>query len=113
LGSLSFSCRFILQVASGVSKKADDVPQLRPMVDKALAMAEAVTGEEDVRIGMALMDAGCWPEDNVAMETADREYLIATTRDWKQRKAMRDVPPPRGRMPARLPGRQQAVSNHG
>lgn len=107
----SFSCRFILQAASGVSKKANGVHRLGPMVGKA--MAEAVTGEEDVRIGTALMGAGYWPENNVAMETADREYLIATTRDWKQRKAMRDAPPPRGRTPARLPGRQQAVSYHG
>lgn len=71
----SFSCRFILQAASGVSKKANGVHRLGPMVGKA--MAEAVTGEEDVRIGTALMGAGYWPENNVAMETADCEYLIA------------------------------------
>ncbi len=55
--------------------------------------------DEDTRIGAALMDAGYWSEDNMATETADCAYLIATTKDWKQRKAMRDAPPPRGRMP--------------
>ncbi|MFD0389564.1 transposase [Tistrella bauzanensis] len=94
-------------LASGVSNEANDVHQLGPMIDKALAMAEAVTGEEDVRIATALMDAGYWSEDNVAMETADCEYLIATTKDWKQRKAMRDAPPPRGRTPRTLSARER------
>ena len=40
------------------------------------------------------MDAGYRPEDNMAMATADRAYPIATVKDWKQRKAMRDAPPP-------------------
>jgi len=41
------------------------------------------------------------------MGTAGCEYLIATTKDWKQRKAMRDAPPPRGRMPKGMSGRDQ------
>lgn len=60
------------------------------MIDKALAMAEAVMGV-DARIGTALMDAGYWSEDNAALETADCAYLIATTKDWKQRNPLRHV----------------------
>ena len=94
-------------LASGVTNEANDVRQLGPMIDKAMAMAEAVMGEEDARIGTALMDAGYWSEDNAAAETADCAYLIATTKDWKQRKAMRDAPPPRGRMPGNLSARER------
>ena len=94
-------------VAPGVTDEANDVRQLGPMIDKALAMAEAVMGEEEARIGTALMDAGYWSEDNAALETADCEYLIATTKDWKQRQAMRDAPPPRGRMPKDLSARER------
>ncbi|WP_210352031.1 hypothetical protein [Xanthobacter dioxanivorans] len=53
------------------------------------------------------MEAGYWSEDNAALETADCEYLIATTKDWKQRKAMRAAPPPRGRMPGNLSTRER------
>lgn len=93
-------------LAPGVTNEANDVHQLGPMIDKALAVAEAVMGE-DARIGTALMDAGYWSEDNAALETADCEYLIATTKDWKQRKAMRAAPPPRGRRPADMSARER------
>ncbi|MFG1466767.1 IS1182 family transposase [Xanthobacter sp. DSM 24535] len=93
-------------LAPDVTNQANDVRQLGPMIDKALAMAEAVMGE-DARIGTALMDAGYWSEDNAALETADCEYLIATTKDWKQRKAMRAAPPPRSRMPGNLSTRER------
>lgn len=93
-------------LAPGVTNGANDVHQLGPMIDKALAMAEAVMGE-DARIGTALMDAGYWSEGNAAGETADCAYLIATTKDWKQRKAIRAAPPPRGRMPGNLSARER------
>jgi len=93
-------------IAPGVTSQANDVHQLIPMIDKTLAVIEAVLGEE-AEIGTALMDAGYWSEDNAATETADCEYLIATTKDWKQRKALRDAPPPRGRRPKAMTVRQR------
>jgi len=87
--------------ASDVTSQANDVQQLGPMLDKARGMTRTVMGEE-ARPGTALMDAGYWSEANAALETADCEYMIATTRDWKQRKAMREAPPPRGRIPKSL-----------
>ena len=71
------------------------------MIAKTLAVMEAVTGEEVV-LGTGLLDAGYWSEANAATETAECEYPIATTKDWKQRKAMRDAPPRRDRMERRL-----------
>jgi len=85
-------------IAQDETNQANDVQQLTPMVARTLATMEAVTGDE-VALGVGLFDAGYWSEENVAKETEACEYLIATNKDWKQRQAMRDAPPPRGRMP--------------
>lgn len=85
-------------IAQDVTNQANDVRQLTPMVALALATMEAVTGDEGT-LGVGLFDAGYWSDENAATETEECEYLIATNKDWKQRKAMRDAPPPRGRMP--------------
>lgn len=93
-------------LAPDVTNQANDVRQLAPMISKTLATMEAVTGDE-VALGVGLFDAGYWSDENAATETAECEYLIATTKDWKQRKAMRDAPPPRGRCPANLSARER------
>lgn len=93
-------------LAADVTNEANDVHQLAPMIAKTLAVMEAVTGEE-VDLGTGLFDAGYWSEANAATETAECEYLIATTKDWKQRKAMREAPPPRGRMPKDISARDR------
>jgi hypothetical protein len=76
------------------------------MIARTLTMMEAVTGDE-AALGVGLFDAGYWSDENAATETAECEDLIATTKDWKQRKAMRDAPPPRGRMPKDMSARDQ------
>jgi len=93
-------------IAPEVTNQANDVRQLAPMITKALAMMETVTGDA-VALGVGLFDAGYWSDENAAKETAECEYLIATTKDWKQRKAMRDAPPPRGRIPANMSARER------
>ena len=93
-------------LAPDVTNQANDVRQLVPMIARTLAMMEAVTGDE-VALGVGLFDAGYWSDENAAAQTAECEYLIATTKDWKQRKAMRDAPPPRGRCPADMSARDR------
>lgn len=93
-------------IAPEVTNQANDVRQLAPMITKAVAMMETVTGDA-VALGVGLFDAGYWSDENAAKETAECEYLIATTKDWKQRKAMRDAPPPRGRIPADMSARER------
>ena len=93
-------------LATDVTNQANDVRQLAPMIARTLTMMEAVTGDE-AALGVGLFDAGYWSDENAATETAECEYLIATTKDWKQRKAMRDAPPPRGRMPRDMSARDQ------
>lgn len=47
-----------------------------------------------------LADAGYWSEDNAAEEgTGGTELYIATTKEWKQRQALKKAPSPRGRIP--------------
>ena len=82
-------------VACAVTQDANDVNQYLPMVDATTTTLAAV-GITDA-IGMVLGDAGYWSEKNAT--AAGPERLIATLKDWKQRRAARDLgtttgPPP-------------------
>ena len=93
-------------VAAEVTQEANDVKQLRSMIEKTAGNIEAVGVEENV--GAALADAGYWSEANVnEADPEGPELLIATTKDWKQRKAARERPPPRGRIPNDLSCRER------
>ena len=46
-------------------------------------------------------------EENAKLESGETELFIATTKDWKQRKAMREAPPPRRRIPNGLSTRER------
>ncbi len=89
---------------------ANDVQQLQPMLAKAQANVAAVAGKDDndtVVLGAAVADAGYWSEANAASETSDCELIIATQKDHRQRAALRDAPPPRGRKPKNLTARER------
>jgi transposase len=88
-------------VAAEVTQEANDKRQMVPMVEKAAENLDAAGVEE--KVGTVLTDAGYYGEAAVEATTAKGvEVLSATTKDWKQRKALRDAPPPRGRPPADL-----------
>lgn len=90
-----------LIVAADVTQQANDVQQLHPMLQQAREELSAAGVEEG--IGLALADAGYWSEANVQKTDPEGpELLIATTKDWKQRKALREKGPPRGRIPKNL-----------
>lgn len=93
-------------VAAELTNQANDVQQLQPMVNQAQAIVAAVVGE-DVALGTVLADAGYWSEANAATETADCRLLIATQKDHRQRAALREAPPPRGRIPKTSTPRQR------
>ena len=85
-------------LAQEVTQATGDVGLLHPMLNKAQEEL-AATGSEE-RIKNALADAGYWSEENARKKSPDGpELFIATSKDSKQRKAMREAPPPRGRMP--------------
>jgi Transposase DDE domain len=97
-------------LAADVTTDANDVQQLHPMLAQAQANVVAVAEEgqrDEIMLGAAVADAGYWSEANVAGETADCELIIATQKDHKQRAALRDAPPPRGRMPKHMTARER------
>jgi hypothetical protein len=52
------------------------------------------------KIDVALEDAGYWNEVNIHnADPEGPELLVATTKNWKQRKALREKRSPRGRIP--------------
>lgn len=94
-------------VANGVTQEENDVRQLKPMLQTLKSTLEA-TGIEN-RPRVALADAGYWSEANVTSCTwlEGPELLIATTKDWKQRKTARERGCPRGRIPNDLNPRER------
>jgi hypothetical protein len=94
-------------VAVGVTQEASDVQQLKPMLDTLERTLEAAGIKERPRT--ALADAGYWSEANVTACVCPEgpELLIATTKDWKQRKALRERGCPRGRIPRHMSLRER------
>jgi len=94
-------------VAVGLTQEANDVQQLKPMLDTMERMLEAAGIEE--RPKTALADAGYWSEANVTTSSGPGwpELIIATTKDWKQRKLLREQGSPRGRIPQDLSPRER------
>lgn len=88
-------------VAAEVTQEENDVRQLHPMIEKAVETLESAGVKE--KMGAVLADAGYFSEKNLADASPDGpELFVATTKDWKQRKALADAPPPRGRIPKNL-----------
>jgi transposase len=87
-------------LAHRVTQDCGDVRQYEPMVAAARAVLDTV-GVDDP-IGLVLADAGYWSERNATLAGPPR--LIATQKDWKQRRAARELgttngPPPQGASP--------------
>jgi transposase len=91
-------------LAADVTTEANDSHQLTGMLNQAQANVEIVLGEDAV-LGVAVADAGYWSDANAATETEECELLIATQKDHKQRAALREAAPPRGRLPKRMTAR--------
>ncbi len=85
-------------VAEDVTQEENDKQQLHPMLEQAEENRQAVEIEE--KIGVALADAGYCSEENFTKKPAgDIELLVATQKDYKQRKAMAEQPPPEEPLP--------------
>lgn len=93
-------------LAADVTQEANDVHQLHPMTEQAQQELQTAGVQEDIKSEIA--DTGYWSEDNILKSLpTDPEFLIATTKDWKQRKAMREQGAPRGRIPKDLSPRDR------
>jgi transposase len=92
-GQIVVDCDSQIIVAQAITTDENDVHQLAPMLNEVRRM----TGELP---RMGTMDAGYWSEKGILEAPPGVELFIATTKDWKQRKALRELPAPRGRIPA-------------
>jgi transposase len=93
-------------VAAEVTQECNDVGQLLPMMDKVAENLKAAGAPEAMET--ALADAGYWSDGNMSgAKPGGPELLIATNKDWKQRKAMREAPAPRGRIAAAMTTRER------
>ena len=94
-------------VAVGVTQEANDVQQLEPMLQTMAHTLEAAGIEDRPKAGLA--DAGYWSEANIRACSWPEmpELLIATTKDWKQRKMLREKGCLRGRIPKGLSPRDR------
>jgi transposase len=82
-------------VAAAVTQQANDYRQYQPMVDATIDTLNGIG--ITIPIEMVLADAGYWSDANATAAGPDR--LIATVKDWKQRRAARELgtttgPPP-------------------
>jgi transposase len=93
-------------LAADVTQEPNDVKQLHPMMEKAEENRKAVGIEDRVETGLA--DAGYCSEENLSKEDPEGPaLLVATKKDWKQQKAMREEPSPRGRIPKDLTAKER------
>ena len=85
-------------VAEDVTQEENDKQRLHPMLEQTEENRQAVGIEEET--GVALADAGYCSEANFTKRPAgDVELLVAVQKDYKQRKAMAEQPPPEGPIP--------------
>ena len=88
-----------LIVAADITQQENDVRQLHPLLEATEANRTAAGIEEEVESCTA--NAGYWSEENIEQTDPDGpELYVATTKDWKERKALREAPTPRGRIPS-------------
>ena len=96
--------QFIL--AAELTQEENDVKQLKPMVRRAQENLAQAGAKEEIEAVTA--DAGYWSRANMnGWREDDPELFVATTKDWKQRKALREKPAPRGRIPESLSARDR------
>lgn len=89
-------CSSQIVVAADVTQECNDLHQLDPMIKQV----EENTGRKPDK---GTMDAGYWCEEQIKQIHNEIDLYIATNKDWKQRKQLKEQPPPRGRIPKNLP----------
>jgi len=91
-GQAMVDCENQIIVAQRITTDANDVQQFEPMLDRC----EESNGKRPEK---ALADAGYWSRENAQLGDDQTELFVATTKDWKRRKELREKGPPRGRIP--------------
>jgi transposase len=82
-------------VAYDVVQDRNDSHQLVPMANKI----KKNLGKAPKKM---TTDAGYWNESEIRKIQDEIELFIATNKDWKERKALRELPTPKGRIPENM-----------
>lgn len=88
-------------IAADVTAQENDQGLYHPMMAQAQDNATVVLDGKETGITLGRADAGYCNEADLIQECG-HEMLVATKKDWKRRKDMRDEPPLRGRIPKHL-----------
>ncbi|MGH7665505.1 MAG: transposase [Gemmatimonadaceae bacterium] len=99
-GQAMVDCESQVIVAHALTQDEVDFEQLGPMLE----CCEKQAGQ---RPEQCVADAGYWSDANAALEDEVTELFIATTKDSKQRKALREKGPPKGRIPKDISPRER------
>jgi hypothetical protein len=85
-------------IAAEITAQANDFQQLEPMLERTDANLQA-SGAVRV-VGTVLADAGYCSDENLSGQAAfDYDLLVATRNRHREREALRELGPPRGRIP--------------
>jgi len=87
-------------VAAELTQDHNDLRQLVPMLEQTIDNTEK-------KPKTATADAGYFNEEQIEQIEGNIDLYIPTQKSWKQRKAMREQPPPRGRIPRYLTRRER------
>ncbi|MCK5344790.1 MAG: transposase, partial [Candidatus Heimdallarchaeota archaeon] len=87
-------------LAADLTQDHNDTQQLSPMLKQIIENTGKIPKH-------ATADAGYDNEDQIDEFRERIDIYIPTQKDWKQRKAMREQPPPRGRIPNDLSKRER------
>jgi len=91
-GQIVVDCDSQVIVAEDLVQDHNDKHQQYPMMEKV----DKNTGRSPKD---TTMDAGYWDEERLKDLSLYTELYVATEKDWKERKKMREKSPPRGRIP--------------
>lgn len=91
-GQAMVDCANQIIITQSITTDANDVQQLEPMLEKC-------EETNDQRPEKVIGDAGYWSLANAELADEQTELFIATTKEWKRRKELREKDPPRGRIP--------------
>ena len=84
--------------AKDVTQEENNKQQLHPMLEQTKANREAIGIKEKTDVTLA--DTGyCSDENFTKMLAGDVELLVAVQKDYKQRKAIQEQPPPEEPIP--------------
>lgn len=97
---IAVDCDSQIIVGADVTQEENDLHQLVPMMEQV----KENTGRMPDK---GTMDAGYWHEDQIQQIQDQTDLYVATTKDWKQRKALKKQPPPRGRIPKNITPRDR------